>query len=90
MALLRAVCKGKSARDLAMIELMVKTGLRVSERVALKVTDVELGVRAGRVIVRKGQGGKYREMPDLYQTRTGRFGEGSQKGGWRTAGLNVV
>lgn len=63
MALLRAVRKGKSLRDLAMIELMMKTGLRVSELVDLKVTDVELGERAGRVIVREGKGGKYRDVP---------------------------
>jgi len=63
MALLRAVRKGKSARDLGMIELMLKTGLRVSELVDLTLADVELGERAGRVIVREGKGGKYREVP---------------------------
>jgi site-specific recombinase XerD len=63
MALLRAVRKGKSQRDLAMVELMMKTGLRVSELVDLTLADVELAERAGRVIVREGKGGKYREVP---------------------------
>jgi site-specific recombinase XerD len=63
MALLRAVRKGKSLRDLAMIEMMMKTGLRVSELVDLTLADVELAERAGRVIVREGKGGKYREVP---------------------------
>jgi site-specific recombinase XerD len=63
MALLRAVRKGKSARDLALIELMMKTGLRVSELVDLTLVDVGLAERAGRVIVREGNGGKYREVP---------------------------
>jgi site-specific recombinase XerD len=54
MALLRAVRKGKRARDLAMIEVMMKTGLRVSELVDLTLADVELSERAGRVIVCEG------------------------------------
>ena len=63
MALLRAVRKGKSTRDLAIIELMMKTGLRVSELIDLTLTDVELSERAGKVIVREGKRGKYREVP---------------------------
>jgi len=63
MALLRAVRKGKSLRDLAMIELMMRSGLRVSELVDLTLADVELAERAGRVIVREGKGGKYRQVP---------------------------
>jgi site-specific recombinase XerD len=42
MALLRAVRKGKSLRDLAMVELLMKTGLRVSELVDLMLAGVEL------------------------------------------------
>src|SRR5438874_2896569 len=63
MALLRAVRKGKSLRDLAMIETLLKAGLRVSELIDLTLADVELSERAGRVIVREGKGGKYREVP---------------------------
>jgi site-specific recombinase XerD len=63
MALLRAVRRGKNVRDLAMIEVMIKTGLRVSELVDLMLSDVELAERGGKVIVREGKGGKYREVP---------------------------
>ena len=63
MALLRTVCIGKNVRDLALIEMMIKTGLRVSELVDLLLGDVELSERAGKVIVRGGKGGKYREGP---------------------------
>lgn len=63
MALLRAVRRGKSIRDLAIIETLMKTGLRVSELIDLTLAAVELSERAGRVIVRAGKGGKYREVP---------------------------
>jgi site-specific recombinase XerD len=63
MALLRAVRRGKSVRDLAMIEVMIKTGLCVSELVNLALSDVEMAERGGKVIVRAGKGGKYREVP---------------------------
>jgi site-specific recombinase XerD len=63
LALLRAVRKGKSLRDLAIIETLMKAGLRVSELIDLTLTDVELSERAGKVIVRSGKGGKYREVP---------------------------
>jgi site-specific recombinase XerD len=63
LALLRAVRKGKCARDVAMVELMMKAGLRVSELANLMLDDVELSERVGKVIVRSGKGGKYREVP---------------------------
>lgn len=62
-ALLRAVRRKRDIRDLAIVELMLKAGLRVSELTSLKLSDVEMGKRAGRVIVRAGKGGKYREVP---------------------------
>jgi site-specific recombinase XerD len=57
------VRRGKNVRDLAIVEMMMKTGLRVSELVDLTLTDLELAERGGRVIVRAGKGGKYREVP---------------------------
>jgi site-specific recombinase XerD len=63
LALLRAVRKAKRVRDVALIELMLKAGLRVSELADLMLNDVELSERAGKVIVRAGKGGKYREVP---------------------------
>jgi integrase/recombinase XerC len=63
LALLRAVRKGKHVRDLAIIETLLRTGLRVSELIELTLADVELAERGGKVIVLAGKGGKYREVP---------------------------
>lgn len=62
-ALLRAVQEKGKVRDVALITLMLHTGLRVSEVAALKVGDVELSVRKGALNVRGGKGGKYRTVP---------------------------
>ena len=61
--LLRAVNKGGTLRDMALFELMVGTGLRVSEVLALQREDVALNDRSGEVIVRAGKGGKQRSVP---------------------------
>jgi integrase/recombinase XerD len=56
-ALLRA-CEGKTLRDRrdeALVRLLIETGLRASEAVALTVDDVDL--HAGTVVVRRGKGG---------------------------------
>jgi site-specific recombinase XerD len=86
MALLRAVRRGKNVRDLAMVEVMIKTGLRVSELVDLMLDDVEMAERGGWVIVREGKGGKYREVPLSKEVRVAlelylqkREGDGSQR-----------
>ena len=62
-ALLRAVQEKGRARDVALITLMLHTGLRVSEVAALRRADVELSPRKGTVSVRGGKGGKYRSVP---------------------------
>jgi integrase/recombinase XerD len=49
-------------RDIALFELLVGTGLRVSEALALKVSDVILNDRSGMVTVRRGKGGVHREV----------------------------
>jgi integrase/recombinase XerC len=46
-----------------MLELLAGTGLRVGELLALQVGDVELNDRSGKVIVRRGKYGGYREIP---------------------------
>lgn len=61
--LLRQVYKEGNLRDIALVELMLGTGLRVSEVLALKVGDVILKDRSGEVIVRRGKGGLYRRVP---------------------------
>ncbi|MEA3397955.1 MAG: tyrosine-type recombinase/integrase, partial [Chloroflexota bacterium] len=50
-------------RDEALLNLLLYTGLRVAEAAALKLEDVVLHDRSGKVIVRSGKGRKYREIP---------------------------
>lgn len=50
-------------RDYAMVELLAGTGLRVGELLALKVGDVEINDRSGKVTVRRGKHENYREVP---------------------------
>ena len=63
LALLRAVRRHGSRRDLAMLQLMMSAGLRVSEVVNLKLADVQIGERSGAVTIRSGKGNKYRQVP---------------------------
>lgn len=69
LALLRAVRRGEKARDLAVIQTLLGTGLRISEVAALKVTDVEISDRSGWVRVRQGKGMKARSVPLNRQVR---------------------
>jgi len=50
-------------RNKAMLELMAKAGLRVSEIVALRKYDVTISQRKGEVLVRYGKGMKERNIP---------------------------
>lgn len=50
-------------RDLAIVTLLLHTGLRVGELCALKFSDIEMSERKGSLVVRAGKGGKYREVP---------------------------
>jgi site-specific recombinase XerD len=59
----RAVHHRKNAMHVAVIELMVNAGLRVSEVVDLVLADVELGPKSGKAIVRHGKGNKRRIVP---------------------------
>ena len=61
--LLRAVHAGDNLRDIALVELLVGTGLRVSEALALRRGDVTLNARSGEVRVRRGKGGISRTVP---------------------------
>jgi integrase/recombinase XerD len=61
--LLRAVHASGNLRDIAMLEVLVGTGLRVGELLALVVGDVELGERSGKVTIRQGKHGGFREVP---------------------------
>ncbi|MBU0704241.1 MAG: tyrosine-type recombinase/integrase [Chloroflexi bacterium] len=50
-------------RDEALLNLLLYTGIRVGEAAALKLDDVILSDRSGKVIVRSGKGRKYRKIP---------------------------
>jgi site-specific recombinase XerD len=52
-----------SARDRAIVVVLLYTGLRLAELVALDLDDVRISARKGQVIVRSGKGDAYREVP---------------------------
>ena len=62
-ALLRAVQERGKTRDIALITLMLHTGLRVSEVSNLRVGDIRMSARKGLVRVRGGKGEKFRTVP---------------------------
>jgi integrase/recombinase XerC len=71
LALLRAVRQGENQRDLAIIQMLLSAGLRISEAAALKVSDIELNDRSGWVYVRTGKGMKPRSIPLNVHVRKG-------------------
>jgi integrase/recombinase XerD len=50
-------------RNVAILALMAKAGLRVGEVVALELADIELNARSGWATVRMGKGNKTRRVP---------------------------
>jgi integrase/recombinase XerC len=52
-----------SARDRAILVLLLYTALRLAELVALDLDDVRTSARKGVVIVRSGKGDAFREVP---------------------------
>ena len=67
--LLRAVHASGKVRDIALVEVLVGTGLRVGELLALQVGDLEIGERSGKLTVRQGKHGRYREVPLTREVR---------------------
>ena len=61
--LLREVHKSGNKRDIAILEMLANTGLRVGELASLAAEDIELSERKGQVTVRSGKGAKYRQVP---------------------------
>lgn len=56
-------------RNVALVSLMGRVGLRVSELVDLRLADVTLSARKGSVTVRQGKGQKERTVPLSRQAR---------------------
>jgi site-specific recombinase XerD len=57
------MCERAPARDRTIVVMLLYTGLRLAELVALDVDDVRVSARKGVVIVRSGKGDAYREVP---------------------------
>lgn len=62
-ALIRQVRKKGRLRDMALVSLLLQTGLRVSELCDLAIGDIQLSDRKGSVRVRAGKGEKERSIP---------------------------
>lgn len=68
-SLSRAVERESIPRDIALITLMLNTGLRISEVAALDIDDLIIGDRSGSLKVRLGKGSKFRTVPLNSDTR---------------------
>ena len=60
--LLLQAAEESTARDRAIVALLLFTGLRLSEAAALQAADVRISARKGLVVVRSGKGEAYREV----------------------------
>ncbi|KXG77267.1 Tyrosine recombinase XerC [Fervidicola ferrireducens] len=63
LRLRRSFYKEGNERDIAIFEVLANTGIRVSELCSLKLSDIQISERKGKLIVRYGKGQKYREVP---------------------------
>ena len=50
-------------RNLALIGVLARAGLRLSEALALNMDDVDLRPRSGWALIRRGKGAKERQVP---------------------------
>jgi integrase/recombinase XerC len=66
---LRAVHSHGSLRDIAIVEVLLGTGLRSEELLSLQLDDINIRERSGEIIVREGKNSKYREVPLPLATR---------------------
>ena len=63
LALLRAVRKSDNLRDLAIITMLLHTGMRVGELCNLRVSDIRISTNSNMITVREGKGTKRRNIP---------------------------
>ena len=63
LALLRAVRRAGKIRDLAIITMLLHTGIRVSELCNLRVSDIVIFDNSNMLTVREGKGTKRRNIP---------------------------
>lgn len=63
-ALLRETQQGRyPARDYAIVQMLVQTGMRIGECTALHWGDITFGEKSGQVLIRSGKGNKARLVP---------------------------
>jgi len=62
-ALEKATDRLASSRDRAIVQVLLRTGLRIGELAALDRGDVQLTQRTGQLVVRHGKGDRYRVVP---------------------------
>ena len=63
LGLLRAVRKSGNLRDLAIITMLLHTGIRVSELCNLRVSDIRISTNSNMITIREGKGTKRRNVP---------------------------
>lgn len=61
--LLRYVRNTSNKLNIAVIILLLNTGIRETELCDLELTDIEISERKGQITIRNGKGNKYREIP---------------------------
>ena len=61
--LLRAGQRDANKRNLAILQMLRHTGIRIGELAALRLTDIEISERKGMLIVRSGKGSRHRVVP---------------------------
>jgi integrase/recombinase XerC len=60
---LRHIERYGNTRNLAIVKILMNTGLRVSELCSIKWTHIIMSDRKGKLLVNAGKGRKYREVP---------------------------
>ena len=56
-------------RDASLVLFLLHTGLRLSEALGLRMSDLQLSERKGSVLVQQGKGGKQRSVPLNHEAR---------------------
>src|SRR5690348_12783550 len=61
--LLREAERDENKRNLAILQVLRHTGIRIGELAALRLTDIELAERKGALTIRSGKGSRHRVVP---------------------------
>lgn len=79
MTLIKTVERQRNPRDIAIVKLLLHTGLRVGELCSLTWRDVRITPQKGLMIIRNGKGQKRREVPLNRDVRNALLGIGYQE-----------